>query len=109
MLIFFDTGKPGYFEDVTEKAGLHRTIEPTVDADRLEGGVDVRYYGVFNTGLFRDILPGPYRLTAMFTDLDNDGTLRGKICTLVEQLEYLKTFQESNQTNKQKERQTDDD
>ena len=67
-------GKPGYFEDVTEKAGLHRTTEPTVDADRMEGGVDVRYYGVFNTGLIKDILPGPYKLTAMFTDLDNDGT-----------------------------------
>ena len=65
-------GKPGYFEDVTELAGLGKTKEPTVAADRF-GGVDVRYYGVMNTGLLRDIIPGPFQLAAMFTDLDNDG------------------------------------
>lgn len=65
-------GKPGYFEDVTEHAGLGKTKEPTVAADRF-GGVDVRYYGVMNTGLLRDIIPGPFKLAAMFTDLDNDG------------------------------------
>jgi hypothetical protein len=75
MLYLFSIGKPGHFEDVTEKAGLQRTLEPTVDADRMDGGVDVRYYGVFNTGLLKDILPGPFKLTAMFTDLDNDGKL----------------------------------
>jgi len=71
--LFDIPGKPGYFEDVTVKAGLHRTLQPTVDADRIKGRVDLRYYGVFNTGLLKDILPGPYKLTAMFSDLDNDG------------------------------------
>ena len=65
-------GKPGYFEDVTAKAGLGETVEPTVDADRM-GGVDVRYYGIRETGMMKDILPGPFKLTAMFTDMDNDG------------------------------------
>lgn len=65
-------GKPGHFEDVTARAGLGKTKEPTVAADKF-GGVDVRYYGVMNTGLLRDILPGPFKLAAMFTDLDNDG------------------------------------
>lgn len=65
-------GKPGHFEDVTERAGLAKTPEPTVDADRF-GGVDVRYYGVMNTGLIKDILPGPFKLGALFTDLDDDG------------------------------------
>lgn len=68
-------GKPGYFEDVTIAAGLGTTKHPTVDADRF-GGVDVRYYGVMTTGLLKDIIPGPFKLSAMFTDLDNDGTLK---------------------------------
>ena len=57
---------------MTERAGLAKTPEPTVDADRF-GGVDVRYYGVMNTGLIKDILPGPFKLGALFTDLDDDG------------------------------------
>ena len=68
-------GKPGHFEDVTTAAGLANTIEPTVDADRF-GGVDVRYYGVMSTGFLKDIIPGPFKLSAMFTDLDNDGESR---------------------------------
>jgi len=65
-------GKPGYFEDATERAGLAKTKEPSVDADKF-GGVDVRYYGVMNTGLLKDIIPGSFKLAALFTDLDGDG------------------------------------
>lgn len=65
-------GKPGYFEDVTIKAGLGETHIPEVAADRM-GGVDIRYYGVRNTGLLKDILPGSFKLTALFTDFDGDG------------------------------------
>lgn len=67
-------GKLGYFEDVMEFVGLGKIKEFIVVVDRF-GGVDVRYYGVMNIGLFRDIILGLFKLVVMFIDLDNDGKI----------------------------------
>lgn len=63
----------GHFIDVTIEAGLGAQPYPRTLADERSGHTNLTPYRVKNVGLFKDIMPGPYILSAMFADIDADG------------------------------------
>ena len=58
---------------MTVEVGLQTQPHPRTRADERSGLTNLSPYHVKSIGLFKDIMPGPYSLSAMFTDLDNDG------------------------------------
>lgn len=57
------------------EAGLDSKPEPRTRADEVAGLTNMTPYKIKNIGLFKDVMPGPYSLSAMFTDIDSDGEI----------------------------------
>ncbi len=70
-------GYLGYFIDVTVEAGLGSKPHPRTNADERAGLTNMSPYRIKNIGLFKDVMPGPFSLSAMFTDIDGDGKCCG--------------------------------
>ena len=55
------------------QAGLNVQRPPVTLADKFAGHTDLSPYRVQNVGLFKDIMPGAYIISAMLSDIDDDG------------------------------------
>jgi hypothetical protein len=71
-------GYLGYFTDVTIEAGLDTKPQPRTCADERAGLTNMTPYRIKNVGLFKDVMPGPFSLSAMFADIDADGKCVGQ-------------------------------
>lgn len=58
---------------MTIEAGLGTQPYPRTHADQRAGHTNLWAYKIKNVGLFKDVMPGPFILAAMFADIDADG------------------------------------
>ena len=82
----------GYFADVTSEAGLGSHPHPRTNADERAGLTNMLPYRIKNVGLFKDVMPGPFSLSALFTDIDFDGTY-------ISQMDRQRKFERHNKVN----------